>query len=64
MYFNNGESSLMHEHGWHGQINIGQSAMRATHIFQTLLPDGKSMLTPEEMQAGMDHINSQPGNHQ
>jgi hypothetical protein len=59
-FYNDVENKRSREHGWKDKVSLGQSAMHTTSPQHSIVPDGASMLTYSEMEAGMEHIENPP----
>lgn len=59
-YYNNNENKISRERGWKDKVPLGKSAIHTTSPAHTLRPDGEPMLTPPEMNAGLEHIENPP----
>jgi hypothetical protein len=57
LYFHDNANKKTRGNGWNDKLALGEAALRSIRRGRhSLLPDRSAMLTPKEMNTGLDHI--------
>ena len=59
-YYSSSENERSRQRGWKDKIPLGQSALHAMSLKHSVSPDGKALLTAEEMAAALKYIDNPP----
>ena len=56
LYFYDNANQEAHAKGWNDKLRLARAALQTIRRKHSLLPDEVPMLTPREMDKGLDHI--------
>lgn len=59
-YYHDGENRDTRARGWKDKVSIGRSALRTVRASETILPSGEPILTDQQMNIGLSHIENPP----
>ena len=59
-YYSSSENERSRQRGWKDKIPLGQSALHAMSLKHSVSPDGKALLTAEEMAAALKYMDNPP----